>query len=186
MDVQEQVVKEMLMDRGYNNVYSNNAFEDNAVHYQHLTGVNQDDEECHAFWLVADKLGINVLRTIQSYFKKQPDLIIICRLGSTPFTERKMSESSSSKDISVFRNCEINRNVTKHILVPKHTKCTQEEVQNLLKTHKLETVHQLPLMYTTDAIAKYYNFKEGNVIRINRLNGKNMQTYYRLVVNAAL
>jgi DNA-directed RNA polymerase I, II, and III subunit RPABC1 len=73
----------------------------------------------------------------------------------------------------LFNEEELVFNVTRHQLVPKHTRMTGEERDHVLESFaKLPDgkihIDLLPAMFTSDAIAKYYNFRVDDLIRIER------------------
>jgi len=70
------------------------------------------------------------------------------------------------------------------VLVPKHTKMSEQEVQKLLDKYNL-TLKQLPKIQRNDPAIQNLDVKPGDVIKIER----NSQTvgdvdFYRMVSNA--
>lgn len=73
-------------------------------------------------------------------------------------------------------------NITKHKLVPKHELISSEETDSLMKKHNLISKNQLPFISKNDPIVKYYNFKPGNVCKITRKNDVSSEViFYRLI-----
>ena len=73
-------------------------------------------------------------------------------------------------------------NITKHRLVPKHELINSEEIDNLMKKHNLFSKNQLPYIDRNDAVIKYYNFKPGNICKITRTNDVSSEViFYRLI-----
>lgn len=74
-------------------------------------------------------------------------------------------------------------NPTKHSIVPKHTKLTCDEADNIIKQYELSSRFQLPLLLKDDIISRYYNFKTGDVIMItNTISTQNSNyKFYRCV-----
>jgi len=73
--------------------------------------------------------------------------------------------------------------VSKHILVPKHEKLSEDEAQALLKKYNI-IKKGLPKIQKTDAAIKHLDIGVGDIIRIHRKSetaGKAI--YYRVVIN---
>ena len=62
---------------------------------------------------------------------------------------------------------ELNIDITKHILVPKHTKLNDKEREELLKKYNA-TEFNLPKILKTDATLKGLELKTGDIIKIER------------------
>ena len=76
-----------------------------------------------------------------------------------------------------------NIDIRKHILVPKHSKLTKQEIQELLEKYKI-VLNDLPKILLTDPAIEKLNVKPGDVIKITRDSptaGKSI--YYRVVTN---
>lgn len=59
-------------------------------------------------------------------------------------------------------------NITQHILVPKHEKLNETEKTALIHELNIKTINQLPIIYKTDPVAKYYGLKENDICKITR------------------
>lgn len=73
--------------------------------------------------------------------------------------------------------------VTKHVLVPKHTKLSQKEKQELLEKYDISEA-ELPKISKKDPAIEHLNLKPGDVIMIERPSltaGKAI--FYRVVVS---
>ncbi len=85
-----------------------------------------------------------------------------------------MKEKEAEKEIDI----------TKHNLVPKHIKISEEEKQELLKTYNISS-KQLPVILENDAAIKNLDFEIGDVIKIIRKSPTNKESiFYRLVINS--
>lgn len=62
-------------------------------------------------------------------------------------------------------------NISKHILVPKHELIADDkEITEILTNYQLKSKTQLPLILNTDPMAKYFNAKPGNIMKITRIS----------------
>ncbi|XP_020221110.1 DNA-directed RNA polymerase V subunit 5A [Cajanus cajan] len=107
-------------------------------------------------------------------------LILIVQSKMTSFA-RKDLETCPFK-VEIFRITDLLVNITKHVLQPKHEVLTDDEKKALLTKYSLED-KQLPLILKTDAIARYYGYEKGQVIKITH-SGPLIESYvsYRCVV----
>jgi DNA-directed RNA polymerase I, II, and III subunit RPABC1 len=86
---------------------------------------------------------------------------------------------ASNVKIECFRECDLVVNVSRHALVPKHSLADKKAVMNM---HKVSE-SQIPKMHLRDPIARYYDFKLGDVIRIDRPSDTTgVYTTYRIIV----
>ena len=96
--------------------------------------------------------------------------------------------SSISKELQItYKNVELlttkflSFNITKHTLVPKHDKLSDEDVIKLLNYYNITKV-QMPKINITDPVIRYYNMKIGDVCKITRFNNTSGESiYYRVV-----
>jgi DNA-directed RNA polymerase I, II, and III subunit RPABC1 len=71
--------------------------------------------------------------------------------------------------IQIFDIKELQYNITKHVLVPKHVLVKDmTEIQQILEKYSLKTKFQLPIILKTDPVARYYNLKNGDIVKIVR------------------
>jgi len=75
-------------------------------------------------------------------------------------------QSHKEIDIQVFWYKQLLMNPSKHVLVPNHIKIPQEQHIEILHQYNIVSKGQLPIILYTDAIARYYNFKRGDIIKI--------------------
>ncbi|MBI2040580.1 MAG: DNA-directed RNA polymerase subunit H [DPANN group archaeon] len=71
--------------------------------------------------------------------------------------------------------------VTQHVLTPKFSKLSPDEIKNLLVAYNISDV-QLPAILVKDPLAKAANLKGGDVIKIERKTSTGKSDYYRRVV----
>lgn len=82
----------------------------------------------------------------------------------------------------IFSEYELMINIIDHEIVPKHIPLSKKEIEEVYKKYNVTKV-QMPKIFDSDPISRYYNMKVGDMFRIVRLSGKSGQSViYRLVV----
>ncbi|HLC32464.1 MAG TPA: DNA-directed RNA polymerase subunit H [Candidatus Nanoarchaeia archaeon] len=72
--------------------------------------------------------------------------------------------------------------VTKHVLVPKHTKLSDKEQKELFEKYAID-LQNLPRIYIKDPAILHLDLKEGDIIKISRNSPTAGETvFYRRVV----
>ena len=98
----------------------------------------------------------------KEYWKKNPDTK---RYYIKIPTQKKIKETDY---LQIFYYKQLICNITKHILVPKHKKLTEEEIEGVLKKYMISDRNKLSTILDTDPVARYYGAKVGNVFEIIR------------------
>lgn len=74
-------------------------------------------------------------------------------------------------------------NPTKHQLVPKHIKLSNDEVTELMEKYMIKGKAQMPYILHNDTIAKWLGLKQGDIVKIQRFNeNSGVSYYYRVCV----
>ena len=77
----------------------------------------------------------------------------------------------------------LNFDIHKHILVPKHVKCSDAERKKILKHYQI-SVYDLPYIHKSDPALAGIEAKSGDIIKIDRTSPTAGEAvYYRCVVN---
>jgi len=91
-------------------------------------------------------------------------------------TEKQLSSASATKidglvayNIQVFLEQEMSYDPTEHFLVPTHIPLSDEDQTKFLNENDI-TIDQLPVIPSTDIIARYYGMRPGQIVRIEREN----------------
>ena len=103
--------------------------------------------------------------------KKAHRLIIVANNNATPKVSNVLGILGHHAQL--FRETEMVFNVTKHQLVPKHERVSDEEKQAVLDAYSVlpdgnQHPDLFPGIFTTDPIVKYHNFEAGDLIKIHR------------------
>ena len=73
------------------------------------------------------------------------------------------------KDVQLFDLRELQFNISRHIYVPPHIPVRDEAaIQEIVKRYDLESRYRLPLILSTDPMARYLALKPGQLARITR------------------
>ena len=74
--------------------------------------------------------------------------------------------------------------ITKHRLVPQHSKMSEAEKEKLFSTYNIST-REIPKILVTDPVLSKLTVKAGDIIKIERVsNTAGNALYYRIVVEA--
>ena len=171
----KQTVFEMLRDRGYKNI-------DEIAGGKLIAKTNDITTLIYA--CKEDKSGIKSYKQALKLINENKcnALIFIYRTCITIFAKNEFEKLVNDNiKIELFSESELSFNITKHVLVPSHELLKQEEKINVLRDLRIDP-KSLPVLTITDPVARYYNYKRGDVIRITRKSPTNgVYSFYRLV-----
>lgn len=103
------------------------------------------------------------------------DLIIVLKNKPTTII-KKLEKEYNNLQIMYCKQLVINP--TKHKLVPKHQKINEVELNKLLSDYCIYNKSQLPIILRDDPIVRYYNFKSGDVLKIDASLGSFNTSYF--------
>lgn len=161
---------EMLMDRGISGVaqaiekYSSN--EVSSILHSKQTFCIDIPEEIRIVFDIGSKVRINDIKKLieEEEFKLY---IIVTREKLGANDQKKMNELKV--EFQLFDMKELQFNISKHMLVPKHELVTDEsEIEKVVSAHMLKSRHQMPIILKMDPMARYLNAKPGNLVRVTR------------------
>ena len=159
-------IKEMLVDRGLD--VSSVAGEEPAAVLLTRCGADRSD----VFFVDIDSCGVRVVYNMHpklrmTDIKKQLDSahtthIVVAR-------ERQSLGKGLPGDVQVFELAELQYNLSRHELVPRHIAIRDEaEIEVVTKRYGLKSRYQLPLILHSDPMARYLAIKPGQLVRIVR------------------
>lgn len=71
--------------------------------------------------------------------------------------------------VDAFDVTELVFNISKHTLVPLHEPIRDPaDIKAVVDTYRLKSIHQLPLIQRTDAMARYLGLRPGQLVKITR------------------
>ena len=131
---------------------------------------NESDDRIIIFYNSSSKLDNERLKQFIS-LTKQGNLthaIIIYKNSVTHAAKKIVEELSNAGDqalyFELFNEDSLRYNITKHRLVPKHMKLSDEEAKEFKKKFGLK----MPILLHIDPIARFFNYQKGDIIRIER------------------
>lgn len=86
--------------------------------------------------------------------------------------------------IEIFKFNSLKSDITEHDLVPQHVVLTMEEGKQVLESYRAKQ-RDMPLIKTIDPVAKYYNMKHSEIVKIIRPSPITCEAVaYRLVIKS--
>jgi DNA-directed RNA polymerase subunit H (RpoH/RPB5) len=116
---------------------------------------------------ILNKMNVNhciiIYDVITSAVKKLIDNISYLQLKDIKTIQHKIGNFINLK-IELFESRQLRYNITKHELVPKHIRLSDEEALPFKK-------EKYPILKHDDPVAKFYGFEKNNIIKIIRSGG---------------
>ena len=160
MEIAYNICIEMFTQRGYEIIDSD---EDRIL-------ANKKDGAQICAFFTTHKFNIDRLQEYISMMKKMDvwHCIIVFKENATPVA-KKIVLDSKEMIIELFEMDEMQYNLTKHELVPKHEKVDINEKN--AEDFKKSKTDKFPILLKTDPVARFYGFSKGDIIKITRKNG---------------
>ena len=95
--------------------------------------------------------------------------IIVYRDSATPVA-KKIVEESKDINIELFTEEELQYNITKHYLVPKH-ELEYKKGTVACANFKKKYGDDIPIIMKSDPISRFYGYERGDIIKVTRKNG---------------
>ena len=173
MEKAHTICLEMLDQRGY---VVEDADPDRIIA---LKGI---DEYMVVFFADTDKFNVQRISQYISILKSMDDYnhcIIVHRNTITPVAKKIVEEENKDIDgngtreikIELFNVDELQYNITKHYLVPKHEVMYKHNTPELAEFKKKYQADKFPVIMKNDPIVRFYNFEKGDIIKVTRKNG---------------
>lgn len=165
---------DMLKDRGYH-ITDEHKYNDekNEDIKPYSIKAQKMDDIIICFITDDEKLNIQGIKDKISILNKENATRCIIVYKSSITSSAKKSLETVNYIFELFSLLELQFNITKHRLVPRH-----EQINDIEKEELKNYKGKLPILLHTDAIARYYAFNKGDIIRITRKNGS---IVYRVV-----
>jgi DNA-directed RNA polymerase I, II, and III subunit RPABC1 len=168
--------KEMMEARGYLHRKSNHS----TVFLEGYRLVKGNEKD-HVYFFYVDVINkdffVNVLKFLLTHKINHVILIYTVKITATP---NSIIKKIKKMNIELFYSKELGYNVTKHELVPKHTKLKKKEAIAFKKTFKKSNIGKIK---PCDAIYRFYGYSPGDIIRIKRVFNGETSFYYRIATS---
>lgn len=119
---------------------------------------------------------------MREHYKTSNFIIVVMEMPSSTtmnyLTERDKSLQANGGMLQVFMMKELMYNPSKHVLVPKHEKLTEDQAKAVLEKYMVKSKAQLPQIHKTDIMARWLGLRHGDVVRITRFNPTSGEYYY--------
>lgn len=91
--------------------------------------------------------------------------------ASTEKNIKRKAQDELKMKYQVFKLAELQYNMSKHFLVPKHEIMTSEEEKHVMHMYSVKSKSVLPSLLKTDPMARYLFAKSGDLVKITRESG---------------
>lgn len=137
------------------------------------------------FFAATKQLGVGGLSQLAAYLDKikyVKDVVLITADGFTAFAHGDYMKLRARYDVQPFLYADIMTNITHHRLnrLIVHTRIADAEKRAMMDEFSITDVRSLPQLKFKSCISKYYNFRVGDIIRIDR---PGCRSSYRCVVD---
>ena len=169
MNIAIQTVTEMITQRGYKIIESDD---------DKIIGSNPEGDDIVVFTQPVVKFNVDrVKEYISLLHSMEKTHCIIIYTDSVTSMTKKLIENSVDIKIELFTYEELQYNITKHRLVPKHIRLSPDEAKEF--KHKYGLRH--PTLLLVDPISRFYLYESGDVIKVVRMSGDCEFITYRIV-----
>ncbi|PNH06992.1 DNA-directed RNA polymerases I, II, and III subunit RPABC1 [Tetrabaena socialis] len=112
------------------------------------------------------KFKVNDIKKLLDY---EGTIILVSK--EKPGTLALKGLDEAAHNIHVFDVNELQFNVSRNALVPKHEPIRNEaDIDAIIKSSRVKSKFNLPLIHNTDPMARYLALKPGELVRITRLS----------------
>lgn len=158
---------ELLSERGYDILDR----DDERILGFRINKFTSEEEQICIFLSVTNKFNVESIQEY-IYMLKQMEIdhcIIVHRENATPVA-KKIVDDSKDLRIELFNEDELQCNITKHYLVPKHELIYKKGTKACTE-FKAKYGDKYPTILKSDPVARFYGYERGDIIQITRKNG---------------
>lgn len=172
-----RTLRELCADRGYTSAELETVSDDacvDAVAARQSIQVHVDPDRMIVVYMTSRHNG----STVRSDLKKRVNTdrhkhVLLVFREVPPNMDQVVSKLKSDmpglSKVEVFGLADLQFNVTKHALVPKHEHvCDPKEIQRLMRAFGVQRKNQFPLIPKGDPVCKYLGVDAGSLVRVTR------------------
>jgi DNA-directed RNA polymerase subunit H (RpoH/RPB5)/uncharacterized coiled-coil protein SlyX len=151
-----------------------------------INNPSEDDSKVYKIILLLDQKISTIAKTsiIGEYLYKSSNHKIIIVNEITP--RAKQTIISNFPLVEIFLKKELMFNLIESIYIPKHILLSNIEAEQVLSEYKLQK-KDLPRIFVSDPVARYYKAKLGQIFRIIRPSETSgFSNYYRIVIRESI
>lgn len=182
----EECIKNLLLlfqRRGYFNTDNSNKIKSimDELLDKNTSIIKSDKMKIMIYYNDVELKNISTGSDIDDMLSKNLDTHKFLIIGK--MTQKKIYKQITSdyKNAEIFQIHEMLEDLPSKTFIPEHILLTKDEVEEIKKYYEIEN---MPHIYNTDIMSRYYGAKVGDVFRIKRYNlNSGISTYYRKVVN---
>ena len=166
-------IREMVRDRGLDASSLESASIDSVIALSHANKVFHVDAPSCSMRVVYDmnpKFKVADVKKLveEAVGESLSQVILVVR---EPPAQGKGLDELAKEVVQPFLISELQYNVSRHVLVPKHEPIRDDaEVEEVLQRYQLKSRFQLPLLLSSDPMARYLALKPGQIVRITRFS----------------
>lgn len=171
-------ILEMMTDRGIDYPASLNIEKIEQFRIEYYSRnidifINHLGQRIFIKFLIHSKIKPNQIKDIieglkTEYLEKETDKLILVIKPKPNSTILKIIKEKEYRFVEIFWLNNVVFNITKHILVPKHIKMTEDEIKTIMDKHYIVSKSTFPVMNRDDPIARYLNLSSGDLCKIIR------------------
>ena len=158
-----EICLEMINQRGYKIVDRDE---------ERILAIKPDNTQMCVFVAPSHKFNVESIQEYISMMKKMnlAHSIIVNKDNATPIA-KKIIEESPDLNIELFYVDQLQFNITKHYLVPKHELAYKKGTKEYMAFKKKYMADNFPVILKSDAVARFFAFQKGDIIKVTRPNG---------------
>jgi DNA-directed RNA polymerase I, II, and III subunit RPABC1 len=164
-----KTVREMIIQRGYKI-----DIEDDIK----IIGIDINSEKIVVFKIPVVKFNVEKFKEYTNLLNKMGNNhCIIIYTESVTSVPKKLVKNCLDVNTELFTQEELQYNITKHRLVPLHTRLDETDKKHFIEKYGIK----FPVILLSDPISRFYDYKVDDIIKITKINSGGTFINYRIV-----